>query len=229
MILKTNAILPISRGTGQKLEQFYQLKFTAIVNPPLKPQIFFREGIDSFLKAHFLKFKQYIVVVGTLEPRKNFQQLISVYLQSIEIYGLDRILPLVMIGGGGWKNEKLREMLTGTQQRYPSHFFVQGYITDDELAFFLSGARYYLMLSKYEGYGMPLAEARTCRTAVICLDQIEMKEAAEDDGIFLNSDEWEKEIVPYLLIDSEVQYPRKVLYESNQEKALRISEIIDQL
>jgi hypothetical protein len=56
-----------------------------------------------------------------------------------------------------------------------------------------------------------------------------MKEAAEDDGIFLNSDEWEKEIVPYLLIDSEVQYPRKVLYESNQEKALRISEIIDQL
>ncbi len=229
MLQRASAIVPNSAGTGMKLRQIYKLGYTAVIEPPIKPLSPQHSSLESFLQKHLLGFKNYLVVVGTIEPRKNFQELIEVYLKVIKKEGVDGVLPLVVIGGGGWKNEKILRVLSQAQKEYQEHIHLKGYIGDEDLALFLAGARSYVMVSKYEGYGMPLAEARTCGTSVICLDQMEMREAAENDGIFLNSDSWQEEIQPYFLVRSRIKQPKEASYESNRDKAERLSKIINSL
>lgn len=227
MFKRADAILPNSKGTGEKLKKLYGIDYHTVIHPPLKSQVVFKEDPAEFLRSHHLLPKKYLITIGTLEPRKNFQKLIEVFLLTLEQHSPEKVLPLVIVGGGGWKNRELVEVLALAKKKYPDHFYLMGYRTDEEIAYLLSGALYCLMVSKYEGYGMPLSESRMCRTRVICLDQPEMREAAENDGIFLNSKTWETEIKRYLLSTSETRNPRPVQYLSNKEKAVIISEIID--
>ena len=225
MLKKADAILPISKGTGSKLKQFYGLDYREIIYPPLKPQVVFTE--TTSLSLFGLTSKNYLITIGTLEPRKNLNELLEIYLTILKQCSPETVLPLVIIGGGGWKNKQLLELLTKVKEIYPNHFHLMGYRKDSEIASLLSGARYHVMVSKYEGYGMPIAESRMCHTPVICLDQPEMREAAENDGIFLSSQTWKEEIKPYLLSNSEVKSPILPKYSSNREKAMKISAIID--
>lgn len=72
---------------------------------------------------------------------------------------------------------------------------------------------------------MPLAEARHCRTAVICFDQPEMREAAENDGVFLPSSSFEDLLEHHLLLASPPE-PSSCHYSSNREKAMALSHAI---
>jgi glycosyltransferase involved in cell wall biosynthesis len=228
MLKSAHFTLPISQGSALKLQQFYSLKSTAIITPPLKPLLHYRENVVSFLRTHSLERKKYLVTIGTFEPRKNFLELIEVYVQLLQ-KDSSAVLPLVIIGGGGWKNKKLIEMLDRVKRDYPSHFHIVGYAIDDEIAQFLSGPRNCLMLAKYEGYGMPLSESRKCRTPVICMDQIEMREASENDGIFLNSNSWKEQIIPYLLCSSEICCVKELNYPTNRAKAQKLSDLLSKL
>ena len=221
MISQANVITAVSNGTDEKMETFYGRKADCIITPPLKKSAYFRTDIQNHLQALSLKNKQYLVFVGTLEPRKNLEKLLMVYLQVLST-SPDEVLPLVIIGSGGWKNKKLKGMLE--TELHMDHIRVIGYVTDELQANILSGARYCILMSKYEGYGMPLAEARMCGTPVICTDQLEMRQAAENDGVFLDAN-WERTIRPYFLAKGTIRLVKSPNYISNQEKAKKLESL----
>src|SRR5205823_1237020 len=117
------------------------------------------------------------------------------------------------------------EKLKIAEKQFPDKIKLLGRISDDALSHLLSGARYYICFSFYEGYGMPLAEARACRTPVICFDQPEMREAAENDGIFLPSVGFE-DILSQHLLAQDLPIPSACRYISNEEKAHLFSHAI---
>ena len=221
MISQANVITAVSNGTGEKMEKFYGRKADCIITPPLKKSAYFRSDIQCHLQALSLKNKQYLVFVGTLEPRKNLERLLAVYLQVLST-SPDEVLPLVIIGSGGWKNKKLKALLE--EKLFPDHIRALGYVTDEMQANILSGARYCMLMSKYEGYGMPLAESRMCGTAVICTDQLELRQAAENDGVFLDAN-WEETIRPYFLAKAAISLVKCPNYASNQEKAKQLESL----
>ncbi len=229
---KADYILPISKGTGQRLKEIYGLDHHGVVYPPHKPEIFYKERktVEPFLTSKSLTYNNYLITVGTWEPRKNFAELVRIYQRILERNDPNKIMPLVIIGGGGWKNKAIQDAFTSAQKNYPSHFKITGYLSDHELSLYLSGAKYYITLSLYEGYGMPLAEARRCRTPVACFDQPEMREAAENDGIFLQSDGAEKELEKLFLIQNETikeKDPIPLHYPTNAESAAKMAALID--
>lgn len=228
---KANAIMPISYATGDKLLQIYRLKYHTVIHPPIKPEILRKnEGeIIPVIAKHGLQYNDFIVTVGTIEPRKNFANLIKIYYQILQNHPLEKIMPLVIIGGGGWKNEEIRAKLFAAREKFPSHVKILGYVSDQELPYYLSGARSYLALSVYEGYGMPLAEARVCGTPVACMDFPEMKEAAENDGVFLKKETLEKDLEEIFLRKKEDKKEIKVSYSTNKESAVKIADLIDSL
>jgi glycosyltransferase involved in cell wall biosynthesis len=229
----TDAIMPISYATGDRLFQLYGLKYHSVVYPPLKPQIVFKEEKQVLEKISTdLVYNGYVVTVGTLEPRKNFITLIEKYVQILQSNSLDEVLPLVIIGGGGWKNQMILKVLQEARSKYPNHVKLLGYISDELLSYYLSGAKYYITLSVYEGYGMPLAEARTCRTPVACFDSPEMREAAENSGIFLRMETLDNDLTKVFLSKEglkESKKPFSVNYKSNVDGAKRISSIIEEV
>lgn len=232
ILKQADFIFPISHGTGARLEKYYGLKHHGVVYPPLKSSISLKSQLETEfkLKEHGLTYRGYIISIGTLEPRKNFIQLFQIYCSILKQYPLNQVLPLVLIGGGGWKNKEIKELISEAANNYPSHIKFCGYLDDEQLSCFLSGARYYFTLSLYEGYGMPLAEARICGTPTVCFDLPEMREAAENEGIFLKQENLETELLTIFVCNQiETKRPIVTNYGTNRQRALILSNAIDDL
>lgn len=229
MFKRADYIVTVSQGTADRLMHHYGLKSHAVIHPPIKPELIFKDErrAQSTLSLHGLKYGGYVLSVGTWEPRKNYIKLIEMYLKTIRQRGLEETLPLVIIGSGGWKNKEIKKALKQAERQYPSHVKLLGYVSDQDLAAYYSGAAHFLTLSLYEGYGMPIAESRVCGTPVACPDIPEMREAAENEGIFFTEAGAEAYLEEIFLAGTLRPKPCiRASYLSNCEKAQQLSKII---
>ncbi|WP_147454369.1 glycosyltransferase family 1 protein [Sphingomonas sp. PP-F2F-G114-C0414] len=103
-----------------------------------------------------LRRKGYLLVVGSIEPRKNVAKLLAGYRAS------GTTLPLVLAGPDGWQAEPILREIRATPGavRLP-------YQTRGELLGLIEGARALLFPSLAEGFGLPVIEAMALGTAVM--------------------------------------------------------------
>jgi glycosyltransferase involved in cell wall biosynthesis len=106
---------------------------------------------------------QFILFVGTIEPRKN---LITLARAFAEILRTTSLRPqLVIAGKKGWLVDELfsyiREMDAGDRVRFT------GYVSDDDLRALYSSCSLCVYPSLYEGFGLPTLEAMACGAPVI--------------------------------------------------------------
>ena len=108
--------------------------------------------------------KEYLLVVGTIEIRKNHQLLYYVYKRAIT---LGHTLPkIVIVGRKGWMTEQTYELMTKDPEVKDSFVFLHD-ASDDELSWIYDNCMFTVYPSFYEGWGLPVAES-TVR-AVPCL------------------------------------------------------------
>lgn len=208
---KANGISVNSKGTAARLKQLYGLEADRVVIPPLKNlSIPSNEEVGRCLKEYALIEKKYYLMIGTLEPRKNVVPLLRAYA-SID--------PLVLVGAKGWRDSRIAEEI----QQSKKAIRVLGYLPDPVLNALVRGAKACIMPSLYEGYGMPIAEARVLGTPVICCDVPEMIEAAEEDAHIIGRDELGK------AFEMTLSSPKKPNYPSNEWLATSLSEEISRL
>lgn len=225
MVAKADCLFSNSQGTADKLFLLYGKRADLLIQPCLKSTISYKEKTEAegCLSIFGLEYKHYFLTIGTIEPRKNFTGLLDAYLHLLKQH--PTLPPLAIVGGGGWKNAEILDKLKCAQRQFPDKIKCLGRVSDEALSSLLSGARYYLCFSLYEGYGMPLAEARYCRTPVICFDQPEMREAAENDGIFLPQSGFEDILAAHLL-NTKPPTPAPCTYLANEEKGRFFSQAI---
>ena len=230
LLQHADAILPDSYGTAKRLKEYYGLDHRVVVEPPIKPYLKPIEAslLQPWLMSKNLHYKEYLLTIGTLEPRKNFEQVLTVFENVLSSQDPEKICPLIIMGGEGWKNSRLKKQLEDLKVRYPQKVITTGYASDEDQWRYLAGARYLIMLSHYEGYGMPVAEARVCGTEVICTDSPEMREAAQDQGVFLPLQEISLRLPPFFLrAASRPAIAQPPCYPTNSEKAARIAQVLD--
>lgn len=92
---------------------------------------------------------EYVLAVGTLEPRKNLARTI----EATARLGVE----LRVAGEPGW----------GGVVPQGAHVRWLGYVDDDRLAALYRGARCVAYPSLYEGFGIPVLEALACGAAVV--------------------------------------------------------------
>ncbi len=126
----------------------------------------------------------YFVCLGTIEPRKNHLLLLELWREFAAQPGR-RAPKLVLVGGRGWKNENVLDML----ERCPA---VTGLVEwhrklpDATLKRLIVGARALLLPSFAEGYGMPVAEALALRVPVLCSDLPALRESGQNVPEYLD-------------------------------------------
>jgi len=129
--------------------------------------------------------RPFFVCLGTIEPRKNHLLLLHLWRHFTETLPSEAIPRLVVVGRRGWENEQVLDML----ERCPG---LQGHVeelsgcSDARLAGLLRAARALLMPSFAEGYGMPVAEALSVGTPVICSDIPALREVGLDAPDYLD-------------------------------------------
>jgi glycosyltransferase involved in cell wall biosynthesis len=101
--------------------------------------------------------RDYLLTIGTLQPRKNLLRLIDAYASNPAIHH-----QLVLAGSPGWLSGPILNRARQVGVLLP------GYIADEDKAALLSGADAFLFPSLYEGFGFPVLEAMACGTPVLC-------------------------------------------------------------
>jgi glycosyltransferase involved in cell wall biosynthesis len=143
--------------------------------------------------------KEYVLFVGTLEPRKNLSLLIqALFMAKTKI-------PLVLVGWRGWgRSEWLQEIRAhGLDERV----FIAGYVDEATLVSLYSGASVFVYPSLYEGFGLPILEAMACGCPVICSDVSSLPEVAGDAALLIDPQRPEElsHALDKVLTDSELR------------------------
>ncbi len=129
-----------------------------------------------------LQFGQYLLAVGTLEPRKNLSTALAAFARLPE--AIRSRYPLVVAGMNGWGMENFSEM----QRRMISKGQVRmlGYVAQRDLPALYSGARLFVYPSLYEGFGLPPLEAMACGVPVIASHRASLPEVVGSAGLLVD-------------------------------------------
>ena len=109
----------------------------------------------------------YVLAVGTLEPRKNLARIAQAVDGELRV-----------VGARGWGGVTPPANVTWCED-----------VTDDELAALYRGARCLVYASLYEGFGIPVAEALACGCPVVTSVGSPMAELAGDDAAFVDPED----------------------------------------
>ena len=124
----------------------------------------------------------YFLALCTIEPRKNLDSLIKAF-DSLCDELPNSIFKLVIVGNKGWKYEPILKH----NARHSSRILFTGFVPDSELSALYSSAVAFCYVSHYEGFGLPLVEAMSCRVPVIAADNSSMPEVVGDSGILISA------------------------------------------
>ena len=176
-LARAKHVIVVSQYTKQSVMEHFDLddQQITVVPPSVKSEYYPRTASEcAQLKKRLGLPENFILFVGTLEPRKNLQGLLLAYkLLSTE---LKSQYPLVLSGKKGWLLEDIEQILQPMLDS--GEVMWLGYLNSKDLPALYSSATAFTYVSHFEGFGMPIAEAMACGTAVIASDNTAMKEAS---------------------------------------------------
>jgi glycosyltransferase involved in cell wall biosynthesis len=121
-----------------------------------------------------LRTKQYLLFVGTVEPRKNLIGLFKAYALLPMV--LQEKYPLVIVGAQGWNNGETYDVLKALKLEDKVKFL--GFVADPVLAKLYKEAAVFVYPSLYEGFGLPVLEALSYGTPVVTSNVSSLPEVA---------------------------------------------------
>lgn len=129
-----------------------------------------RDADEATLARHGVE-GPYVLVTGTLEPRKNLPRLIEAFAG---LSGRDH--RLVLVGARGWETgETLRRIA-----EHDDRVLALGHVPDSDLPALYRRAELFCYPSLYEGFGLPVVEALACGTATLASDRPSIREVGGD-------------------------------------------------
>ena len=137
---------------------------------------------------------EFLLFVGTIEPRKNLLTLIRALE---EVLRTTHLRPeLVVAGKVGWKSDELLSHL----ERSPAKERIKlvGFVSDEDLRALYSTCRAFIYPSIYEGFGLPPLEAMACGAPVIASRVPSIKESVARIVSATDSDDLARNVIELL-------------------------------
>ncbi|WP_456845067.1 glycosyltransferase family 4 protein [Cellulomonas sp. P5_C6] len=153
-----DVVVTPSAAIRDEVVEHYGVAADRVVATPLgvAPEWFAAEPLDPARVAALGLPDEYVVFVGTREPRKNLSTLLAGFAAYRAAGGT---LGLVLVGASGWA-----DLSPGPGTVVLPH------LPGAEVRGLVAGARALAMPSLYEGFGLPVLEALAAGTPVLCSD-----------------------------------------------------------
>ncbi len=206
-IARADAVLTPSRFTANELGELLQVPREKLfpvlsgIDPAMAPQ---PPARVNALRRRLGLDRPYLLMVGTLEPRKNIPFLFDVFDR---LDGFDG--DLVIAGRPGWKYEPILARLQSARRRDRIRLVEQ--LGEDELPDLYTGAELFVLASHYEGFGFPPLEAMACGTPAVVSPGGALAETCAGGGL----------VLPDTLVDAWVAALERLLSHPSEREALR--------
>ncbi|MFH1479383.1 MAG: glycosyltransferase family 1 protein [Candidatus Omnitrophota bacterium] len=126
--------------------------------------------------------KDYILFVGTIEPRKNIKNLIKAFELLKKEHSIKE--KLYIVGMKGWMYEDVFKEYEGSE--FKKDIVFKGRVDHDELIKLYKEALLFVYPSFYEGFGFPVIEAFLSGTAVVTSKTSSCGEIAGDSAMLID-------------------------------------------
>jgi glycosyltransferase involved in cell wall biosynthesis len=123
----------------------------------------------------------FILFVGTIEPRKNLPTLLQAYRQLLTAYKMD--VGLVLVGEEGWLYDEIPELVT--KWRLVDRVRFLGRVPNEDLLHLYNAAGVLAHPALYEGFGLTPLEAMACGTPVVVSNASSLPEVVGDAGLLV--------------------------------------------
>lgn len=186
---KVAHVITDSEATRREVIEFLSCLPSFVTAVPLGVEARFaprvQRDLDPLLGSLGLTYRGYTLCVSTLEPRKRIDYLIEAYRQLPE--ALRRAVPLVLVGGGGWCNESLKQEIL--RARSEGWLLPLGFLPDAQLPGLYAGASLFVYPSLYEGFGLPVLEAMASGVPVVTSDRTSLPEVTGGAATLIDPDD----------------------------------------
>jgi len=186
---RASKIIAVSKNTKKDLIEIFRVKESKI-------KVIY-EGVewDSDVKIKdrvYLndKFKisgNYILYLGTIEPRKNIEGLILAYKVVNSYQSSVKDLQLIIAGARGWKYEDVFKLIKRVNKELKREAIrYLGYVSFEDKLALMKNALCFVFPTFYEGFGLPVLEAMSLGTPIISSNISSIPELVGEAGILIN-------------------------------------------
>lgn len=176
-------ILTDSEYSRQDILRTYRLPPERVTTTPLAASSRFKPVHDTQVLARYRISGDYILAVGSIQPRKNIARLIRGYSRMLSQHS-DNAPRLVIVGKRAWLFEDTIRAAAVSSAN--DKILFTGYVPESDLAALYTGALCFAYPSYFEGFGIPLLEAMRCGTPTITSDRTCFPEVVGDASLIID-------------------------------------------
>lgn len=181
-LARADAVIAVSECTKRDTMRLYGI-------PEEKIRVIY-EGVDARfrpvrdaavlgrVRRRYSLPEEYILYVGTIEPRKNLARLLKAY-HALKQKGYGH--KLVFVGAKGWLYQPVFDTMRALGLE--GDVILPGYITDEDLPAVYADASLFVFPSLYEGFGLPPLEALACGVPTVVSDASSLPEVVGEAAL----------------------------------------------
>jgi len=163
MTKSASKIITPSNSVKAEVCEAFKVNPDKVAVTPEAPRPAFRRREDPELLRRLGIDHDFVLFVGTIEPRKNLRRLVDAFEQLLRTTSLSP--KLVIAGGQGWLMDDFAASIK--QKGLADRVCLTGYLEDEDLCTLYSTCAVFVYPSLYEGFGLPPLEAMACGAPVI--------------------------------------------------------------
>lgn len=184
---RADLIITISQFSKSEIIKYLGVPSDKIVVMPCGVDFkLFRPDYDrkdiQTVKSKYGLEGDYLLYLGTLEPRKNIDRLIDGY--ALIKRRVDTPPKLVIAGRKGWQYDSIFKKVH--QLNLSNDVIFTGYVDAADSPLLMKGAVAFVFPSLYEGFGLPPLEAMACGTPVITSNVASLPEVVGDAAMMVD-------------------------------------------
>lgn len=179
---RARAVITISEASKQDIVKHYPFVKNKIVSIPLAPGPLVETVPNMQAAQQISGGGDFILAVGTIQPRKNIKRLIEAYIKARVNDAIQA--SLIIVGASAWQGSEIQRIAQDSP--YKNDIIFAGYLDDATVSALYRTCSIFIYPSLYEGFGLPVIEAMYCGAPVITSNCSSLPEVAGDAAYFID-------------------------------------------
>lgn len=201
---KATRIITVSEFSKKDIVKLYQVapeKIDVAYNGANDKYIPISQNEQQAVRNRYTGGKPYFLYVGSVHPRKNVKNLLLAY----DVLRKEHLTEhqLVIAGRMAWKTDETKQIFE--QMQFKNDVVFTNHLLLSELTKVMASADAFVYPSLFEGFGIPIVEARYCGVPVITSDRSSLTEVGGPNALYFDPERVDliKDAMKLFLLDRE--------------------------